>query len=82
VSEPRTIRVDLDVQLPHVAAGQEDRPQERVLRPRTQPRDLWASPEASTFFGCTCFALVSQTFASWNQIREWLRRLEAFRQVA
>jgi hypothetical protein len=26
--------------------------------------------------------VASQTFASWNQIREWMRRLEAFRQVA
>jgi hypothetical protein len=26
--------------------------------------------------------LVSLTFASWNQIREWLRRLDAIQRVA
>jgi hypothetical protein len=26
--------------------------------------------------------LVTLTFASWNQIREWLRRVESLRQAA
>jgi hypothetical protein len=38
--------------------------------------------EAHAYVGKRERRLVTLTFASWNQTREWLRQLEAFQQAA
>jgi hypothetical protein len=66
--------------VPAIVYGTSSAP-EGPRRPRAVPSQFCEGQEEEKNSGQTDEKVVSQTFASWNQIANWLRRLAALQQA-